>query len=267
MGNHGKLEALITVPTGGWTIEFTHSVEGAKDVTFAAGETYYWSSLGDQAADLPLTLKTKLDAAFSGGTAPTFSIGEGFGEDESGLISITASAGTIEVTSITASADTLLGGIDAAAAGATIISPNHVKSLWLAPTASNSPYGVLDPGWDEADYATTKAPDGTVVATRYNRYVANRIEWQNCPRNKVRTAYESTTNESFQTFYRDAILGEHAAMNPGGPVRWHPDADDPATFFEYKVVTPGPTFQPQRVVETWTGLYPVVLDRLIQVPA
>lgn len=268
MGNHGKIEGLITVPTGGWTIEFQHSVEGAKNITFAAGETYYWSSDGNQASTLPEELKSKLDTAFSGGTAPTFTVAIGAGEDGTGTLTITPSVGTVEATgTFTASASTLMGDLGGVGPGASITSPSQCKSLWLAPTASNSLYGALDAGWDEADYATTKAPDGTVIATQYNRYVANRIEWQNCPRNKVRIAYESTTNESFQTFYRDVILGEHAAMTPGGPIRWYPDADTDGTNFEYKVILPGPTFQPQRVIEIWTGLYPVVLDRLIQVPA
>lgn len=263
MGNHGKLETLITIPTGGFSIEATHSGEGAKTITFSAGDTYYWSSLGDQAADFAATLETKFDAEFAVDVTVTIAAGE----DGTGRLTILVASGTIEITSITATADTLMGGIDAAGASASLVSPNAVKGLWLAPTASNSPYGALDAGWDEADYVASKAPDGSVVVTQYNRTVANRIEWQNCPRNKVRTAYESTTNESFQTFYRDAILGEHAAMTPGGPIRWHPDADTDGTSFKYKVITPGPTFRPERVVEIWTGLYPVVLDRLIQVPA
>ena len=107
---------------------------------------------------------------------------------------------------------------------------------------------------------------GTVVATRYNRYVANTIEWQNCSRAKVRTAYESTTNESFQTFWIDGILAEKAWATPGGPIRWYPDADTDGTSFNYAVVNPGKTFRPERVVQNWTGLYPVLLERLIKVP-
>jgi hypothetical protein len=263
MGNHGKIEARITIPAGGWTIAAVHSVEGSKDLVFVAGDTYYWSDKGDGSPFFLQEWEDLLNVAF----AATFTVTGGFAEDGTGKMTVAVDSGTIVFSGVfPADAVTLTGELDGPGAAASITATNAVKGLWLAPTASNSLYGALDAGWDESDYVATKAPDGTVVATRYNRHVANRIEWQNCPRNKVRTAYESTTNEAFQTFYRDVILGEHAAMAPGGPIRWHPDADS-ASSFEYKVITPGPELRPQRVVEIWTGLYPVVLDRLIQVPS
>jgi len=265
MGNHGKLEALITIPTGGWTSTLTESAGGTGTPVFTAANTYYHSTAGNDSIDFPAELKAQLDAESPNGR--TYTVTLGGGEDGTGKLTISVDSGTFTLTGVTAAYLALMGFTgELTPTASSFTSQSAVQGLWLPPSASNSLYGASDAGWDEADYVATKAPDGTVVATRYNRFVANRIEWQNCQRAKVRTAYESTTNESFQTFWIDGVLGEQAWATVGGPILWYPDADVDGTSFNYAVINPGKTFRPERVVQNWTGLYPVVLDRLIKVP-
>jgi hypothetical protein len=91
------------------------------------------------------------------------------------------------------------------------------------------------------------------------------VHWSHVDRVKVRTAAETTTNASFQTFWSDCHLGNLAYCDPGAPVRLIWDADTPGTYGTYKIVDK-PNADEVTVVDGWTGLYRVALN-LVKVPS
>ncbi len=75
MATNGKLEAQITVPTGGWQIACTDDVGGPTTVTMPAG-TYYHSSVGNLSEDFADALATAINAAMGATWTVTVAAGE-----------------------------------------------------------------------------------------------------------------------------------------------------------------------------------------------
>ncbi len=260
---NGKLESLITIPTGNWTMDFVHSSEGSKTITLTAANTYYWSSAGNDTVDLVARLEALLDAAFTA----DWTVSIGAGENGTGKVTISvAGGGTFTTANTDADLQTLLGmtGGEFSSGAASQTSPGHVRGLWLPDGPPQSLYGVSSVGWSEFDAATTEAPDGTTVSTAYNEKRANGLGWI-CKRSKVVVEYESTAGESYEQFYRDCVYGNAAFATAGGPIRWTPDAADDATFHTYKLPVRS-VFRHERLSGDWVGYFQIAEPRLVKVP-
>lgn len=254
---NGRLEAAITIPAS-CDINITDSL-GAATATIAAG-TYYMTSL--------LTaLDTALEAA---GAGDTWSVTGSFGEGGTGKVTIdnTSYGGTWAITwSGTSTGQIvrdLLGYSDDISTTTAATGAYQAKGVWMPDGPLQTKHGA-GVGKIESDYRTTENAAGNVWSIYGQRKTVYACEWM-VTQPKTRTSAESTTNESFETFWIDGILGEQSYMAVGGPLRIYWDADDDAT---YKVVVPVglEMFDPEQVQEGFIGIYTISLDRLVEVPA
>lgn len=258
--NHGKVEGRVTVPTGGWDVACTDESGGPTTVTLAAGDYYLSGTSG-----LVATLETAINAAMT----QAWTVAIGAGEDGTGKVTI--GVGGDPAFSAISWTDTdlrdLLGFTGNVSSDVSYVGTNHARSLWLPDAPINSPYGANDP-LEESDYRSVSSPAGHVSVVGSQRRSVQAYSWDMCSGAKTRIAQETTTNESFQKFWRDVILGEASWSSlPGGPLRVYPDADVDATYETYKV--DGDLlreFRPQQVEQGWTGLYMVAMPRLVVVP-
>ena len=256
---HGKIEGRITIPTGGWDFELDDATGGPYTVSLTAAKTYYHSTAGNDTVTLAARLKALMDTASTGNV---YTVSVDATEDGTGLYTISVDSGTFDVTWTDTDLGLLLG-INDFVGQSSITGTAQCLGLWLPDCPVEAPFGKDSAGWTEYDMVATQAPDGTVVTTAHNTRIANSLTWAACTAGKVRTDDESPANESWQTFFDDCIYAETSWG--GGPILFYPDAGS-ATYTEYKLVAPITRQLPERVVQNYTGLYRIVLERLVKVP-
>lgn len=262
MANKGKLESLLTIPSGGYDFSLDDATGGPYTVSLTADNTYYWSAAGNDTVDLPARLKERMDAASVGNTyTVTISAGEG----GTGKLTIAVDSGTFDLTWTDTELRDLCGFDANISAAASSTGADQVHGLWLPDCPPMTPFSVSDEGWDESDAITTMAPTGQLCSTVYNTRVATSLEWRMVAKARARTADESTTNESFQTFYKQSLWGLKEWASAGGPINYHPDADVDGTFTNYGVVL-DKEFKPPQVTAGFDSWYTVMLRRLVKVP-
>lgn len=266
MSTKGKLESMITVPVGGWTMRVTDDGAGSPhDISFTAGDTYYWSTADSEANSLVDDLAAKLNAESD--SAGTYSVTL---SNTTGKITITlAGAGDFGITVSQWSADfRLLCGFPNSnqSGAATYTGSLHALGLWLPDCPFETPFGVDDLGWDEYDAATTEAPGdgGGVVTTAYNRRQVLALRWSWITDSKARIAAASDVNGAWETFYRGAIFGEEGWAQAGGPVNWHPDEASTA-IGAYKVPIQR-EMKPMRSLPEFAGYYAIEIPRMVLIP-
>ena len=262
MATHGRLAARYTVPVGGWSAALTEvaGAGGPLAVTVPAGD--YWNG------DLAAALATALSAA--GGT---YTSAVGLGEDGTGKTTLTLTAGATSWSltwTDTELRDALgyTGSIPNTNANIAVVGTNQHEGIWLPDgvwSALNGGGGNWA-GVDELDLRAQESPAGDVFSLAGQmKTVLDQISWTGLSRAKVWLANESTTNESLQKFYRDAIAARAPwALTSCGPIRWYPDAGD-TDYAEYKCPTWN-RFTAIQMQQNWTGRWRVELSRLVEVP-
>lgn len=251
MGSKGKLEARITVPAGGWD-----ATVGGVGKTVPAG-TYYMSSPGSGARDF-------LDeVAFQFGAS---SVSGSFAENGTGIITIDF-GGATAITWVDTDLRDVLGFTGNLGAGTSHIATQGARGIWTSSVEANYPNsGGHWRGADESDYRSTSNPAGYVWAVMGQRRVAlEPLEWHGLSQAKTWRANETIVNQSLQQFWRDGVWGEAAWGTAGGPIRWHPNADNDLDYGTYKVLDTA-SFKPEQVVERFVGLWRWRMPKLIQVP-
>ncbi len=263
---NGKLERLITIPTGGWDV--TCADDGGSDtITISAG-TYYHSTGDSSARDLCEEFENECDT--NGTLSQNWTISIASGEGGSGKVTITNDGTVCTVTWVDDDLRDVLGfETDDNLSGSTsYTSSDQARGIWLPDRAKVSPYGDSDDGWHETDARWTESASGHVKTLYSTRKQVTTLSWEHMTFAKTRIAGESTTNESFEKFWEDSILGIPAwAVGAGGPVRYFPDADTDGTSTKYMIVGDLlKSFQPEQLVENSTLYWRIVLDRMVVVP-
>ncbi len=237
MAKHGKLEYLITVPTGGWGFTLKEGGASVGSGSLTAGGTYYLSSNGSEGKTFLAAIKSAIEAV--PGRAGTYTVTGGFGEDGSGKITISVTGvASFELVSFLENGAAnnslrLLMGFtsDLTPASTTFTSDQHVQHLWLPNRPWYNGLGIGDYGTEVTDGRVTIGPTGEVNALSSQRYEEMFLEWRGLSRAKTRIQGEVTTRESFQQYFRDCMLAEASgAKEAAGPQRFHQDADDDATY-------------------------------------
>ena len=231
-----KLEAQFTLGSS-QTLVVTENGGGNQNCVIAAGD-YYISS----ATSFLTTLKTALDGLTGGGTYTVAM------SSSTGKVTISVDGGndfTIDWNGT--GIDSILGfsgnvtPTTASETGANqaryVFFPNVQRS------DNRSPNG--DDGWEESDMNVTIAPSGQTKALVFNRRFRDTLSFHNLRGSRVWISHESTTNESFQKFYRDWADGGCQF------IRYHQDLTDDATYNEWRLMQPN--FNPTPVVASWTG--------------
>lgn len=264
---NGKLEGRITVPTGGWDLALTETGGGGASgtVTVAAGK-YYHSSAKDFATDFPAELAVQLDAI---GNA-TYTVTVDATEGGTGKYTISATGGSVTAFAIswtdTDQRDMMGFSQGNLSGGLTYTSDDQAKLLWL-PSKPPVTLALTDVwrGWHETDLHQLESPLGHVFSIAGERKTIMSMQFPLQAAAKTWRAQESTVNESFEQMYLDCIYGAGPGGTPGGPVRWHQDADTDGTYGTYYVVGMR-EWKPADVQEGWTGRYTISLPRLVQDP-
>jgi hypothetical protein len=242
MGHVGKWEARIVVPTGGWVDagNFTLSEDaggGAQDVTITAGN-YWWSS-GDGGNDFAAQLKADLETASFNTLTYTVTVSAGAGG--TGLITMTVSSGVSTITWGSsdgatvrdlcgyAGATTVLSGVDQDGS-------SQVQGLWLPGCPVETPGGLDSSGVPVSAGFRTLAEDGTYLATHGSKMVTNEYTHEAVAVARTIAASESTSNESYEQFWLDAIRGEKAWAKAGRQLRFYKDADVDGTYKTHNVL-------------------------------
>jgi hypothetical protein len=264
---NGKLERLIEVPTGDYTLTLTETggVTG-QAVTAAAGETSFLSSAYTGTGGTGNSFLAQLQADLTT-IGHEYAVTIGAGEDGTGKVTIdrTGSSNFAVVWTSTELRD-LLGFSQGNLTGANAYTgASQAQGLWLPNAPMNSLFGASDKGFYETDAMATESPSGAVKAFFANKKQVNQIRWAGVSHAKCRASAEATPNESFEQFWLDCILGEKAwAAGPCGPIRVYWDAGDNATYADYKVVGNAMRgFNPAKLEEGWLGLWEVGLDRMV----
>jgi len=259
----GRLEGRITIPTGGWTGTIDDSnVAGAAAFSVAAG-TYYLSSAGGAGFSLIAALETALNTATP---TDTITVALSAGEAGTGKVTITSTGTAAIVWTSTALRD-VLGFVGNLAAGTTWTGTYQARNLWLP----NCPYKAMNGvglwrGWRESDCRSVENAAGYVFAHMGQQKEVNALSWNSVARSLVWEANEATEGASWERFAQDAIWGVASWGTPGGPIRFHPDANDSAVWVTYKV--PGfNDIKTEPLIEDYAGgTWRVVLPRLVVDP-
>lgn len=263
MATNGKLEARITVPTGGWSMSCTDASGGPTTVTLPAG-TYYHSSDGSNANTLPEALATAANAVMT----ETWSVSIAAGESGTGKYTIGCTGATCTIVFSSTSLKNLLGFSLVTSSGSTSYTgPKQAQGLWLASYGHQKKNGGSGGSARISDQQATRNSAGYAYGIQGQSYKMARIAWPMETRAKCWTINESTTNESFETFLVDGIWGAAAWGTTLGPVRFHEDADTDATYGTFSVFGMA-NWDPNELVEHWAaGRWMIELPELVEVPA
>lgn len=254
----GRLEAQITVPTGGWTGSLTvTAIGGPTAFTIAAAGTYY-------PTDFLSTFQTNLDAVFGGDGA--FTVSGSFGESGTGLVTISHAVETFTLSWTSTNARDLMGFTGNLTPAATSFAgTKQMRGVWLPNAEIASAYGNGDEGHTETDQGSTESPRGDVKTLSYTtRQVLPWVRWSHVQKAYARIAAETTTGASFEQWWRYTQGGELSYFEVGSAVRLYWDAST-STYKTYRL-SPRKGTEMQRVVPDWDGLYDINLERLVRVP-
>lgn len=260
MATKGKLEGLITVPTGGWTASINDG--GGADVATIAAGTYYMSSPGSGANDFLAEVAAKFGAA----SGRTWTCTGSHGEGGTGIVTLTVNVSS-SITWTSTDLRDVLGFTGNLTTATSHVATQSARSIWLPSCEYNARVGGLFRGVDETDLRTTESAAGHTFAFSSQRKVVNALRWDAITLAKSWIIGESTVNQSFQKFFRDVIFGEASwTARPAGPIRWYPDAATDANYITYYAL--GMTgCALEQFVEDYGGLYKVMLPRLVEVPS
>jgi len=241
-------------------------------ITLTAAATYYHSSAGNDSVDLPAKLAALLDAA----GAATYTVSVDAGESGSGRYTISATGGSVAdftLTWISTALRDVLGFTGNLATGGgtlTYTSQGAAQCLWL-PSAGNGsgvPIGTTAIGddIDETDASDIGTPDSSnVTRFSYHRRGINAVDYQACTAARSRVAYETYTNESWQSFWRDCIDGDLSAQIVAvAQVRIYTDATVDTTYYDYWVRGLG-RCEMESLIRGWQGRFTIKIPRLERV--
>lgn len=242
MATRGRLEGLVTVPTGGWT-----GTVGGSGWTLPAGP-YFLSSAATSGSSLIAALQSVIDAA----TAATVTVSLSASETGTGLVTITSSSSVAIAWTSTDLRD-LLGFASNLASGTTWTGTGQARSLWLPDCAYWAPNAVATwRGWRESDFMASEHPSGYVAAFQGRSLTALELAWNAVSKQKALITHEVTTNESWERFALDCLWAAKSWGTPGGPIRFYPDAASSVAFGTYTI--PGMReIRPTPTTEGWPG--------------
>lgn len=268
MGTRGRLEARITVPTGGWTGTIDDSGAGAAATFAVPAGTYYLSSPDIAGGGTKSLMAAFRDALNAAATTDTIGVTASVSESGTGKVTITSS-GTAAIVWTSTDLRDLLGFTTNLAAGTTWTGSCQARSLWLPDCPYDAP-NELDGTWwgePEADMRGSRNAAGYVWSHKGSSCVVlDGLSWEAVSRHKAILANEITVNESWERFVRDGIWGDAAWGTTGGPVRLYPDAELSAAYGTYAIAELGEVklghFSPGYVA----GSRKIPMPVLVQVP-
>lgn len=254
----GRLDAQITVPSGGWAVAVTiTAIGGPFTCTIAAG-TYFVGTT------LLAALQTALDGASGGDGA--FTVSASLTDTTgTGLVTIAHATQTITMTWTSTDLRDILGFTGTLTPAAlTFTGTKHLRGLWLPDSPVDSEYGG-EVGHTETDRTTTVTPTGDVSVTAFgsSRVRMGRTAWSHITRPKARTGAEATTGASYETWLLDTHSGRYSYFATAPQIRVYHDSGG-AIVGTYRFIWDGST-QMQRADATWVYLWAITLPPAYEV--
>lgn len=232
----GRIEARITIPTGGWTVDINDSGGAAAVPATVPAGTYYLTSPDVVGGGTKGLLEALADELNTAAPTDTIAVSISAGEGGTGKVTITSTGSTLIEWDDVELRDLL--GFDADASGTTMTGANQAQALWLPDGPYDAP-NTLDGSWwgePESDFVGSSNAAGYVWGyAGQSREVLERLVWGAVSRNKAIQANETTENESWERFAKQGIWGQAAWGTPTGPIRIHPDADEDLIYATYAV--------------------------------
>lgn len=254
--SRGRVEARITVPTGGWSVALTiTAIGGPYTVTIAAGSYF--------PTDLLTTFKTQLDAA--SGADGVFTVAGSWGEAGAGLVTISHTIETFSLVWTSTDLRDVLGFAgNLTPAALTFTGTLHARGVWLPDCEMDADRGQ-DGGVYEADRAVTVSGLGDVYATVYNtRQRHDGFTWAHVTHPRAQISYETTTGASFEQWWRDTHTGIRSYFEAAPQLRIYYSADA-GTYHTFREIARRDTAAP-RADATWRYLRTVTIGPLYRVP-
>ena len=229
-----KLEARITVPTGGWSVQ-AFAGGSTSTITIPAAD-YYWTSAGSGTASLVAMFEQQLQSP--AGTFSTFAVDQDYSTD----VPVVGFAGTGRVTvecdgtwAITWTSTALrdvcgyTGNIVPGQGSST--STECAEYYWAPGTKRSDPLCPDgDAGYPYSDGTLTVAPSGKSKALEYNVLYRDHLEFRYVLGRYVWDSVETYQNESWEYFWKQCIA-------TGLPVRYHPNRETLSTYVTYRVTS------------------------------
>lgn len=241
----GRLEALITVPVGGWAVS-ANAGGGAFTATVPADD-YYLS-------DLVAEFETQLNA----GPGGTWGLSLSSSETGTGKVTISCSS-TFSITWTSTDLRDVLGFTATITSAATPqTGANHAIGLWIPACPIWTPYG--DANFDRiSDQRQTIGPRGGVKTLQGNTFDAlEGVRWEMVANAR---AVGLDVIGSWQHFWDTISNGRYSYVTTGQQVLWAWASG--VLDLVYIIVPPSSAVAP--VVSGWTGLYRVELPMVVKV--
>ncbi len=260
--DNGKLEAQITIPSGGWSMDIEDDIN-TQTVTVPAG-TYYHSSVGSGTRSFADELEYQGNLVLSDTLTVSISSGEG----GTGKYTISLDGGTNEITWTNTDLRDLMGFDNGQGTGATsYTSDNAAQGIWLPEYPCQRLHGGSWRGYWETDQQNAETSSGHVFSVMGRKKRVLDLTWP--AESAIKTWSNSGGNRSFERFLLYGIYGTDVAWGTsGGPIRYHPDADiNTSNGYGTYYVMGMENWRPTQVRRGWTGLWRIHLPRLVQVPS
>ena len=246
----GRFEALITVPSPGWSVSATNGAGGPTTVTVPA-TTYSFTSLCS-------AFQTQLNTSRPNGWTVSF----GGGEGGTGLVTLNCSSTNWSITWTSTDLRDALGySGDIAARASSLAADRQSYLIWMPDCPYWAPLDLtLESGLIETDLRQAESPDGRVKTLYGNqKTVVEGLRWDAISQNKARNI--STTVTGFQKFWSTALLGGVSYTVVGSFVYFYPNADS-ASNNRYKIVGLRNSKYPM-TVSGWAGCYRIEIPRMV----
>ncbi len=252
----GRVEARITVPTGGWSVSLTiTAIGGPYTVTVAAGNYF--------PTDLLSSFQTQLDAAT--GADGAFTVSASWGETGTGLVTISHTIQTFTLTWTSTDLRDVLGFAgNLTPAALTFTGTLHARGVWLSDCEMDVDRGI-DGGVYETDRAVQVSPQGDVDGLVYNtRPRQEGFTWMHVTHPRAQITYETTTGASFEQWWRDTHSALRSYFPEAAPQLRVYYSADAGTYHTYREIGRTDTGAP-RADGAWRYLRTVRLGPLYRV--
>lgn len=218
---------------------------GAVAVTIASASTDYTLSTAGAATALLTAIGSALTA--NGSLAGTYTCTL---SATTGKVTISATgiggAGNFSIAWTSTTIRNVLGFTGTISGASSYTSTEHAEYLWLPGVGRAAPMAPdAYQGRPVVDVVTTLSPDGHVTVIEGDTRYDDTLDFRFVRGNKTWTPLETTTNESFQTFWA-------ATVTQGLAIRYYPDATSTSNTVDY-VAMPRPEYPLQVAVEGWVG--------------
>lgn len=263
MAKRGRIEARVTIPTGGAAVSYTDSAGGPLTATVPAG-----NYTGPTAVLAELVTQIQ---GLTGAVGANFTASLSAGESGTGLVTMDTSDEPWSLTWTSTNLRDLLGYTANISSVTTAqVGTKQAKGLWLPDVEKWTPRGDEKSGGSNIGVTVTDTrqlldANGTVQTLGgTSRKEIRGLKWVGVSQARTLIRYESVSNESFEQFWLDTYCGSFTWFLRGARWTIYWDADLSITTVAVPIGLS--EFDPATLVPDWVGRFIVEAPLLSVVP-